>query len=275
MRQPIPLKAELFSPLKENRRSSLSPLAAELALPSAADVARLDDDVGGTPLKTQDRVKIDADMEAKSPASPRDSGLGMNAPDVSHSSTSTDSASTSEAENQVPSLSARRLNVRPSLAERTRKSMAFNANDNALPDSSPSPPSPTPALFNEHDDIDDHTNRLSSLQARTRHSISLAPPPTNLAPRSKKPSHTRARTSVFPVSQFETPQKVRRSNVGIQEEDEEGMRTVTPMETLMSPEAEYNSVFKSRPKIAVSPVVTPRGRESVGIDEDASPGAEA
>jgi hypothetical protein len=36
------------------------------------------------------------------------------------------------------------------------------------------------------------------------------------------------------------------------------------METLLSPEAEYDSVFKSRPKIALSPVLSPRmGRESL------------
>jgi hypothetical protein len=100
--------------------------------------------------------------------------------------------------------------------------------------------------------------------------MSFAPAP----PKSKKSSHNRSRTSVYPINQFDTPKKPRRSTIGIREDE----RDITPMESLMSPEAEYDSVFKSRPKIALSPVLSPYreadltstpppGGVSVGADE--------
>jgi hypothetical protein len=55
---------------------------------------------------------------------------------------------------------------------------------------------------------------------------------------------------------------------GIEEEPME-KRTATPMEKLLSPDAEYDSVFKSRPKIAMSPVLTPC-RDGEGLERERS-----
>lgn len=43
-----------------------------------------------------------------------------------------------------------------------------------------------------------------------------------------------------------------------------GSRNITPRESLFSEGAEYSSIFKSRPRVAMSPILTP----IKGIDED-------
>ncbi|KAI4255092.1 MAG: hypothetical protein L6R42_006910, partial [Xanthoria sp. 1 TBL-2021] len=50
----------------------------------------------------------------------------------------------------------------------------------------------------------------------------------------------------YPTNQFETPKK-----------QLEGLKEMTPPDVLFSPEADYASVFKSRPKIATSPSLSP------------------
>jgi hypothetical protein len=81
---------------------------------------------------------------------------------------------------------------------------------------------------------------------RTRKSMSLVPPP---------PSHPRPRESLrprrprpsFAVNQFETPEK-RTSEIS---------RASTPRDELFEEEADYASVFKSRPRVAHSPIASP------------------
>jgi hypothetical protein len=90
-------------------------------------------------------------------------------------------------------------------------------------------------------------SRTFSLMERTRKSMSLLPAP--------RPSHSRHSllgdqrvVAKFPVNPFQTPRKptpVQRSGAA------------TPQEKLFSQDADYASVFKSRPKIAISPVSTP------------------
>ncbi|KAK3082265.1 hypothetical protein LTS18_007821 [Coniosporium uncinatum] len=135
-------------------------------------------------------------------------------------------------------------------------------------------------------------NRRASLLERTRQSMSLLPaPPAQAGAAAAAAESSRSkRQSVrpsqhqhqqhFPVNQFETPMARKRIAspsastifndvvvVGVVEEEGEGTpgsasaagggrgkaKTATPTEKLFSPDAGYESVFKSRPKIAVSP----------------------
>lgn len=87
-----------------------------------------------------------------------------------------------------------------------------------------------------------------TLAERTRKSMSLLPPRnTQLQfsqPRDQETSRRQSRMS-FPINQFETPQK------------RAPARTPTPHDDLFEEDADYASVFKSRPRIAQSPVSSP------------------
>ncbi|OOF99634.1 hypothetical protein ASPCADRAFT_138316 [Aspergillus carbonarius ITEM 5010] len=104
------------------------------------------------------------------------------------------------------------------------------------------------------------TSRFTLVE-RTRKSMSLVPPPTHTRPRESFRSH-RPRPS-FPVNQFETPQKPHSIP-----------RASTPRDELFNDEADYASVFKSRPRVAHSPVaspavhISPIGDFDLGADED-------
>jgi hypothetical protein len=286
-REPIPLKSEIFSPLKENRRSSVGP-----GLFSPKKVAEDPD----TKITGIDWASVGAhDRQAGSePASQRDSGLGiatkgpLNGIDPNSAKTILPNGSIEDKEDEaslqndfkVPAAKPTQQNTagvpgRPSLAERTRKSMAFNSLDN-MRDSGLEHQSVLPVneegLRDTLEASEDETlDRRVSLLERTRQSISLAPAPA-AAPRSKKSSHNRARSSIYPVNQFETPKKsgARRSTINGIEEEPLDKRIATPMEKLLSPDAEYDSVFKSRPKIAMSPILTPC-RDGEGVDGERSP----
>ncbi|KAJ5087690.1 hypothetical protein N7456_011306 [Penicillium angulare] len=92
----------------------------------------------------------------------------------------------------------------------------------------------------------------------TRKSMSLIPP----LPSHEAPTHPRQRRGPrvsFPVNQFQTPRKSSgngRSGAS------------TPQDKLFEEDAEYNSVFKSRPRIACSPISSPAVHISPSFDED-------
>lgn len=135
---------------------------------------------------------------------------------------------------------------RISLMERTRQSMAFSQTDSLLPDPVLDP-RPTHVLAMKAPDENQSTalNRSSSLVERTRRSMSLLP--ASLSSKGSHPSgHSRRQSRQYPTNQFETPKK--------QLED---LKEMTPPDVLFSPEADYASVFKSRPKIATSPSLSP------------------
>ncbi|EME38308.1 hypothetical protein DOTSEDRAFT_114926, partial [Dothistroma septosporum NZE10] len=95
----------------------------------------------------------------------------------------------------------------------------------------------------------------ATLQERTRQSISLAPQP---APRvNKRASHARSRTSTFPVNQFETPPRRSTVSIAVAEETPVPHRDITPRDKLFEEDAEYASIFKPRPKVKLSPIVSP------------------
>ncbi|KAL8871112.1 MAG: hypothetical protein Q9174_002992 [Haloplaca sp. 1 TL-2023] len=137
------------------------------------------------------------------------------------------------------------LKSRELLLERTRKSMAFCRKDSLLPDSSPEPLSSK--NHEAQQDQQDHESKLtrsSSLAERTRRSMSLLPNPSSKAARNS--IYDRRQSRQYPRNQFETPKK-RLDDVD----------KVTPPDVLFSPDADYASVFKSRPKIATSPELSP------------------
>lgn len=131
-----------------------------------------------------------------------------------------------------------------SLAERTRQSMAFAGPSGfqGLTAREASPPSsPSIAASNETRFTNNSTG--STLLERTRQSISMLPPK---AQASRKSMLNRRESKIYPTNQFETPKK----QLAVVEE-------ATPPEVLFSPGAGYDSVFKSRPRIAVSPTPSP------------------
>ncbi|KAK4888708.1 hypothetical protein LTR27_012406 [Elasticomyces elasticus] len=165
--------------------------------------------------------------------------------------------------------------ARLSLAERTRMSMACRStSDEEVRGVLPEPHSINPMLppmpeetvpQRDNDTATLQSDRRKTLAERTRESISLAPAPPSSMP--SKPTHSRTRSSLYPVNQFETPMKVRRSSTMIAREGkspgvqggsgvERRRRDITPREQLFSPEAEYDSVFRPRPKIRGSPTVS-------------------
>ena len=72
-------------------------------------------------------------------------------------------------------------------------------------------------------------------------------------PRPTKARLKDTRMSLHPINQFETPQK-QELRQSMQSPSSNGS---TPREKLFSEDAEYTSVFKSRPKIAQSPAMSP------------------
>jgi hypothetical protein len=150
---------------------------------------------------------------------------------------------------------------RLSLAERTRMSMAHTTSFLPITESPPSPPSPSLPVFQPPTLQPD---RRATLHERTM--LSMAAMASNsrqsLAPQESRHGGRKsiARTSSYPVNQFDTPQK-RNSINSIKE------GVVTPKEELFSDDVDYERIFKSRPKIATSPVFSPvgmRGEEEEG-----------
>lgn len=104
--------------------------------------------------------------------------------------------------------------------------------------------------------------RSITLAERTRKSMSLIQPRSTEPPKEQPAPRRHQSRKSFPVNPFETPQK------------QEPSRTPTPRDELFSDEIDYASVFKSRPRIAQSPVnspavhVTPLGDFDLDRDVD-------
>lgn len=138
------------------------------------------------------------------------------------------------------------------LMERTRKSMSLY---DALPESPPPvepapedlPTEPTPKEDSSAPTPEEEHRESFSLAERTRKSMSLLPPPRE----QPHPSRRRSRKSrvSFPVNQFETPTKSSTADFP--------SRASTPRDELFEDQADYASVFKSRPRIALSPITSP------------------
>ncbi|KAL8792703.1 MAG: hypothetical protein Q9195_004678 [Heterodermia aff. obscurata] len=147
------------------------------------------------------------------------------------------------------------VKFQPSLVERTRRSMAF-----ASPELHHLPLKPIKQTKDQSHMPSEVSSKVTedpraTLLERTRRSMSLLP----AQPREPRKSMHKHRSSrQFPTNQFETPKK----EPAILEDLED----MTPPEKLFSQEADYASVFKSRPKIAMSPTGSPAPDESFALD---------
>ncbi|KAK7183017.1 hypothetical protein DPSP01_006034 [Paraphaeosphaeria sporulosa] len=142
---------------------------------------------------------------------------------------------------------------RLSLMERTRMSMVRTTSFEPI-DESPSLPLPEPATVQD---------KHAALMERTRLSMAAmsAQPRASLAPKERKPKR---QSQVFPINQFDTPRARKSEFLTVKEEDLEK----TPKEDLFSDDVDYERVFKSRPRIATSPIFgTPAEEKDEGFDE--------
>ena len=143
---------------------------------------------------------------------------------------------------------------KPSLMERTRQSMAFASPiglQNLLPEGPPLTPLPPIPSKTSHRSTE--PNGPATLVERTRQSISLVP---SKPKGSRKSTLDRRTSNIYPTNQFETPKR-----------QLERVTELTPPEELFSPGAGYDSVFKSRPKVALSPNPSPRSGEYFEMDD--------
>ncbi|EAW14030.1 uncharacterized protein ACLA_070630 [Aspergillus clavatus NRRL 1] len=128
-----------------------------------------------------------------------------------------------------------------------RPSPPLNDEAEHAPDNNTLPPKdPVVQISPEADEQDKHDPRLNTftLVERTRKSMSLLPPPPS---RPREPRRSRTVRASFPANQFETPEKQSQSRA----------RASTPRDELFEEEADYSSVFKSRPRVAHSPIASP------------------
>ena len=157
-----------------------------------------------------------------------------------------------------------------SLSERTRQSIAFASPSKfqGLQSDGSSPPLATATTTDHQVSRSDRTTSTTTttLLERTRQSISLLP--SNPKPRTSRKSsmHERRSSKIYPTNPFETPRK-----------HASKMKGLTPPEELFTPGAGYDSVFKSRPKVAFSPAASPSSSpgleagENGGMDGEGSP----
>ncbi|KAJ5758642.1 hypothetical protein N7520_005798 [Penicillium odoratum] len=126
-------------------------------------------------------------------------------------------------------------------------------------------PSPSIRLSPEPESEFDEPNfepvkRSSShykLVERTRKSMSLVPPPSHDGPR---PRPRRGPRPSLPVNQFETPRKSSGPHAR--------SGASTPQDKLFDEDAEYASIFKSRPRVALSPISSPAVHISPSLDDE-------
>lgn len=129
-----------------------------------------------------------------------------------------------------------------SLAERTRQSMNFLSTYRAPLDDDPimQPSLPRVSRLATSSKPAISIDGKTTLLERARQSMSLIPKEP------RKAAHKHRSSMVFPTNPFETPSKQITTSKVLDE--------TTPPEQLFSDDVEYTSVFKSRPKIAMSPV---------------------
>ncbi|RDW90464.1 uncharacterized protein DSM5745_02239 [Aspergillus mulundensis] len=144
-------------------------------------------------------------------------------------------------------LSKRQPRETFTLTERTRKSMSFfEGIPESPPQAEPESP-PTEQRSETTPEEEEQPRETYTLAERTRKSMSLLPPPRD----PPRPRRSRKSRVSFPVNQFETPPKTSSTA------NDFPSRASTPRDELFEEQADYASVFKSRPRIALSPVASP------------------
>ncbi|CAG8220323.1 unnamed protein product [Penicillium olsonii] len=119
---------------------------------------------------------------------------------------------------------------------------------------SPDLPTASPSDEEPHQEPVKNTRTLAE---RTRRSMSLLPPQHHDPPRPR-----RGPRPSFPVNQFVTPRKASGRS------SKEISRASTPQDQLFEEDAEYASVFKSRPRVALSPISSPAVHVSPSYEDE-------
>lgn len=139
------------------------------------------------------------------------------------------------------------IKPKPSLSERAKKSMALASLEDLGGTAGPSPIS-KPSVTQVTDVFSSSSSNLNpipreTLLERTRQSMSL------ITPKPRKSVMERRRASkIYPINQFSTPEKMSCTSHA---------EVLTPPEALFGQDVNYATVFKSRPKIALSPTLSP------------------
>lgn len=136
-----------------------------------------------------------------------------------------------------------------SLVDRTRMTLSRTPSFEPVTES----PEALPVAPSTDVPADVGLERTMSLLDRTRQSMAAM---SSRPRRQNSQKETRKeRESLFPVNQFDTP----RANMSLDVLDEGGSGTKTPREDLLAAESDidYDRVFKSRPRIATSPIFSP------------------
>jgi hypothetical protein len=114
----------------------------------------------------------------------------------------------------------------------------------------------------QHEPDPEPIKRSHTLVERTRKSMSLLPPGHEPQVR---PRQRRGPRPSYPVNQFVTPRKA--SGQSARPIDELS-RASTPQDQLFEEDAEYASVFKSRPRVALSPISSPAVHVSPSFEDE-------
>lgn len=136
----------------------------------------------------------------------------------------------------------------PDLSERARLSMAsFRSSSSSQLLPQPTPGAPISSMVSDATLTQSRRVSLADRALASMNQASLHPQPQRRTTTKERP-----KSAFFPsnAAQFSTPMKASRSSLG-------GTRDTTPRDKLFEQDAEYASVFKSRPKIAMSPVLSP------------------
>lgn len=151
----------------------------------------------------------------------------------------------------------------PTLLERTRMSISQISADESGLFPSPSTVNLETKQATASPPSTSVLDRSVSLADRTRQTILSATQGSQPGILRRQSKRDRSHES-YPINQFETPIKSKALYMEADTGEQSGIGT-TPREILFSEDAEYASVFKSRPKIALSPVVSPSS-EHTGED---------
>lgn len=153
-----------------------------------------------------------------------------------------------------------------SLVERTRMTLSRTPSFEPVPESPADLPIAPPTV--RAPDSDAELNNVTTLLERTRLSMATMSnrPRASIAPSQEtaRKQKRKSRSSLFPVNQFDTP-RTRKSFEAI-EEAKSGEKT--PRESLLSGDVDYDRVFKSRPRIATSPIFSPQKYDTYDGDTD-------
>ena len=207
-------------------------------------------------MSTPESCDNDSDYKSQ-PQAPSSRLTGTTLDEADHPTFENDEESMLAAEIIAATMNAgpSPVKVKPSLVERTRRSMAF-ASPAELHHLSSNPIKQTKDQSDKPSEVFPKVaeDPRATLLERTRRSMSLLP----AQPREpRKSMHKHRLSRQFPTNQFETPKR--------QPAILEDLEDMTPPEQLFSEDADYASIFKSRPKIAMSPTDSPALDESFAM----------